>query len=292
MRKVTDIFREKQRTFSFEVFPPKTDKGMESLREALKGMEGLGFDYASVTYGAGGSRRERTFSIARELQEEHGIPALHHFTCVAHSREEVGSILDGMKDSGIFNVLALRGDPPRDNPDWVAGPGHFKYSSDLVEYIKTRYDGTFAVGVAGFPEAHPLAPSRDFDADVLKKKIDAGGDFVVTQLFFDNRDYFSYVERARARGVAVRIIPGILPITSYEGTVKFCAGCGASVPEAVHEIFRPIAEDKDRTLEAGIAYAVRQCRELLDAGAPGIHFYALNKREPVGAILGELKAYR
>jgi methylenetetrahydrofolate reductase (NADPH) len=292
MRKVTDIFREKQRTFSFEVFPPKTDKGMDSLRETLKRMERLPFDYASVTYGAGGSSRDRTFAIARELQEEHGLPALHHFTCVAHSKDEVGSILDSIKACGIFNVLALRGDPPKDDPAWKPGPEHFKYSSELVEFIKSRYDGTFAVGVAGFPEAHPLAPSRDFDADVLKRKIDAGGDFVVTQLFFDNRDYFAYVERARSRGVAVRIIPGILPITSYEGAVKFCAGCGASVPREVHDIFRPIAEDKDRTLEAGIAYAVRQCRELLDRGAPGIHFYALNKSEPVGAILRELQTGR
>jgi methylenetetrahydrofolate reductase (NADPH) len=288
MRKITEIFRSKPRTFSFEVFPPKTDKGMASLRAALAEFERLSFDYASVTYGAGGSNRDRTFDIVREIQEEHGLPALHHFTCVMHTRTEIGAILDRLERSGVYNLLALRGDPPKDQPDWRPGPDNFRYSSELVAFIKERYGERFAVGVAGFPEGHPLAPDRDFDADILKRKIDSGGDFIVTQLFFDNANYFDYVKRLRDRGVQCRIIPGILPITNYKSAVDFAAGCGASIPAKVHEIFGPLAEDHGKTLEAGIAYAVRQCRELLEGGAPGIHFYALNKVEPVASIIREL----
>jgi methylenetetrahydrofolate reductase (NADPH) len=287
MKKLTEVFASKPRTFSFEAFPPRTDKGLETLRAALAAFERLPFDFASVTYGAGGSNRDKTFEIVREVQA-HGLPALHHFTCVLHTRDEVAAILDRLERAGVQNLLALRGDPPRDRPDWKPGPDNFKYSSELVAFIKERYGDRFCIGVAGFPEAHPLSPGADFDADVLKRKIDAGADFVLTQLFFDNRDYFAYVERLRSRGVSCRIIPGILPITNFKGAVDFTAGCGASIPKRVHELFDPIADDQEKTTEAGIAYAVAQCRELLAGGAPGIHFYPLNKIEPVSTIVRSL----
>jgi methylenetetrahydrofolate reductase (NADPH) len=287
MRKITEVFESQPRTFSFEAFPPRTDKGMDSLRAALAEFERLPFDFASVTYGAGGSNRERTFEIVREVQGR-GLPAIHHFTCVMHTRAEVAEILDRLERSGVRNILALRGDPPRDRPDWKPGPDNFRYSSELVAFIKERYGERFAVGVAGFPEGHPLSRDKDSDADALKGKIDAGADFVITQLFFDNADYFDYVRRLRSRGVSCRVVPGILPIANYKGVVDFAAGCGASIPARVREIFEPIAEDPERTAEAGVAYAVRQCRELLEGGAPGIHFYPLNRIEPVRTIIREL----
>ena len=288
MKKLTDIFQSKERTFSFEIFPPKTDKGMIALDGTLQELSALPFDFVSVTYGAGGSSRDTTRAIARMVQECFHLPVVHHFTCVCHTRHEIRAILDELKRLGISNILALRGDPPKDAPGWTPGPENFKYSSELVAFIRTHYQDHFSIGVAGFPEGHPLAQDREFDADILRKKIDAGGDVVMTQLFFDNDLYFDYVKRLRARGVTARIIPGILPITSYEGVVNFCKGCGASVPPRVHELFAPIAGDKEKTLEVGTRFAIDQCRELLAGGAPGLHFYTLNKTEPVRTILAAL----
>jgi len=289
MKKITEIFKTKSRTFSFEIFPPKTEPGYASLLETLEELSALPFDFISVTYGAGGSSRDRTLEIVRLIQEKHRIPALHHFTCVLHTRRDIKRIIDEIKSHDIRNLLALRGDPPRDRPDWQPGPDNFKFSSELVKFIRDNYGDHFAIGVAGFPEGHPLAPSREFDAEILKKKIDTGGEFVMTQLFFDNRDYFDYVKRVRALGVKARITPGILPITNYEGLVNFCKGCGASVPKKVHDLFRPIADDKAKTLEAGTKFALAQCRELLAGGAPGLHFYSLNKTEPVRTIIQAMR---
>ena len=288
MKKLTDIFKSKERTFSFEIFPPKTDKGIEALDQTLRDLAQLPFDFVSVTYGAGGSSRDTTSSLVCAVQQQYDLPAMHHFTCVLHTKEQVRSILDHLKASNVRTLLALRGDPPKDNPDWTPGPENFKYSSELVAFIRGAYGDHFSIGVAGFPEGHPLAVDRAFDREVLKKKIDAGGDFVMTQLFFDNELYFNYVKRLRALGVTARIIPGVLPITNYEGAVNFCKGCGASVPQQIHDIFVPIADDKEKTLEAGTRFAIDQCRALLAGGAPGIHFYTLNKTEPVRTILGSL----
>lgn len=288
MKKLTDIFTAKTRTFSFEIFPPKTPQGADALRLALGELTRLPFDFVSVTYGAGGSSRETTSSLVFSIQKEYNLPALHHFTCVLHTRDQVRAILDELKAGDVRNLLALRGDPPRDNPDWKPGPENFRYSSELVAFIRKHYGDHFAVGVAGFPEGHPLAASPEFDAEILCRKIESGGDFVMTQLFFDNALYFDYVRRLRALGVTARIIPGILPVTSYESAVNFCKGCGASLPQKVHDIFAPIAADKDKTLAAGIRFAVGQCRELLAGGAPGLHFYTLNRAEPVRTILEAL----
>jgi methylenetetrahydrofolate reductase (NADPH) len=288
MRKLTDIFKNKERTFSFEIFPPKTDKGMEALSQTLHDLAELPFDFVSVTYGAGGSSRDTTSSLVCSIQQKYHLPTMHHFTCVLHTKTQVRSILDHLKASDVRTLLALRGDPPKDNPNWTPGKENFKYSSELVAFIREQYGDHFSIGVAGFPEGHPLAKDNAFDADILKKKIDAGGDFVMTQLFFDNELYFDYVKRLRALGVTARIIPGILPITNYEGAVNFCKGCGASIPQQIHDILAPIADDKEKTLEAGMRFAIQQCRALLAGGAPGIHFYTLNKTEPVRTILQSL----
>ncbi len=288
MEKITDILKSEPRTFSVEIFPPKTEKGMVSLEATLTELARLKPDFVSVTYGAGGSSRDTTLNVVRMVQEKYRLLAMHHFTCVIHSRSEIKSILDQLKAHDIRNILALRGDAPKENPGWMPGPENFKYASELVAFIRENYGDFFSVGVAGFPEGHPLAPDRTFDAEILRKKINAGGEFVMTQLFFDNEEYFAYVKRLRAIGVTARIIPGILPITNYESAVNFCKGCGASVPQKVHDIFKPIADDKEKTLEIGTRFAIGQCRDLLDNGAPGLHLYTLNKVEPVKSILKAL----
>jgi methylenetetrahydrofolate reductase (NADPH) len=289
MKKLTDIFLTKKATFSFEIFPPRTEQGLVSLKQTLSELALVHPDFISVTYGAGGAGRDNTLGIVRLVQEKLGVVALHHFTCVVHSRHEIKDILDDLQDHNIRNILALRGDPPKDNPGWRPGPDNFRYASELVKFIRDNYEDFFSIGVAGFPEGHPLAPDRAFDADILKKKLEAGGEFVMTQLFFDNKDYFEYIGRFRGLELPPRVIPGILPITNYEGAVNFCRGCGASVPEKIHKIFGPIAHDKEKTLKAGTQLAIEQCRELLDRGAPGVHLYTLNKTEPVRTIMEALR---
>jgi methylenetetrahydrofolate reductase (NADPH) len=288
MEKLIDIFNSEPRTFSIEIYPPKTEKGMASLHATLAELARLKPDFISVTYGAGGSSRDTTLEIVRLAQEKYKLLAMHHFTCVIHTKGEIKAILDQLKAHDICNILALRGDAPKDSPNWTPGPDHFKYSSELVQFIREHYGDFFSIGVAGFPEGHPLAADRDFDAQILKKKIDAGGEFVMTQLFFDNELYFDYVRRLRALGVTARVIPGILPITNYENAANFCKGCGASIPKKVHDLFAPIAGDPEKTFAVGTQFAIDQCHELLAGGAPGLHLYTLNKIEPVRTILRSL----
>lgn len=289
MNKITDIFKNKQKTFSFEIFPPKTDKGMDHLQGVLDELTQSPFDFVSVTYGAGGSSRDTTTALVCQIQNKYAIPVIHHFTCVLHTKNQIKDILDQLKRHNIRSLLALRGDPPKDNLDWVAREENFKYSSELVAFIRQEYGDYFSIGVAGFPEGHPLAKNKDIDADVLKKKVDAGGDFVMTQLFFDNEFYFEYVKRLKERNITARVIPGILPITNYESVVNFCQNCKAVIPQRVHDIFSPIASDQQKTYQAGIQFAFEQCKELLEKGAKGIHFYTLNKTEPVKTIMNLLK---
>jgi methylenetetrahydrofolate reductase (NADPH) len=288
MERLTDIFSTEPRTFSIEIFPPKTEKGLASLQATLADLARLKPDFISVTYGAGGSSRDTTLEIVRLVQEKYKLLAMHHFTCVVHTKGEIKAILDHLKECDVRNILALRGDAPKDVPNWTPGPENFQYSSELVQFIRDNYGDFFSIGVAGFPEGHPLAADRDFDARILKKKIEAGGEFVMTQLFFDNQLYFDYVKRLKALDVNVRVIPGILPITNYENAVNFCKSCGASIPQKVHDLFQPIANDPQKTLEVGTQFAIDQCRELLAGGAPGLHLYTLNKVEPVRTILHSL----
>ena len=291
MKKLTEIFRAKNRTFSFELFPPKTQEGYEKLLGVIGELAKLKPDFISCTYGAGGGSRDKTLEIVKNIQDKHNIISVHHLTCVIHTKDEIQTILNQIRDAGIKNILALRGDPPRDNPNWQPGTNNFKYSSELCAFVRKIHGNYFGIGVAGFPEGHPLAGNREKDARFLKEKVTAGADFVITQLFFENRDYFDYVKRLRALGVTTGIIPGVLPITDYNGLIKFCAVCGASVPQKIHDIFRPIQNDPKKILKAGIDFAIAQCRELLADGAPGIHFYALNKIHPVDEILKTIRGH-
>ncbi len=287
MALLTELFQKKEKTFSFEVFPAKTPEGHAKLLETVKGLCALKPDFISCTYGAGGGNRDRTFDVVEHIQKAYGISAMAHLTCICHDRAEIEAILREFEKRGIQNILALRGDPPKDDPS--KKPGDLPYSRDLVAFIRSKLGKKPSVGVAGFPEKHLLAPSLEADADYLKQKIDAGADFVITQLFFDNDFYFDYVKRLRKIGVKARVLPGILPITDYAALKRFCELCGTSIPQKVHAIFGPIADDPAKTLEAGTRFAIEQCRALLEGGAPGIHFYTLNKAHPTDEILKAIR---
>jgi methylenetetrahydrofolate reductase (NADPH) len=289
MKTLTEILKEKPRTYSFELFPPKTPEGYQKLLRTIHEMAALKPDFMSVTYGAGGGSREKTFDIVEHIQNKEGIIGVAHLTCVCNTKDDLKNILDEIKGRGIRNVLALRGDPPKDNPDWQPGEDNFHYSCDLCAFIRNEYGGHFGIGVAGFPEGHVLSPDLETDAKYLKLKIDSGADCVITQLFFDNKDYFAYMKRLKKIGVAARVVPGIIPITDYQGILKFCKLCGAKISPEIRKIFEPIQDDKDATLKKGIEFAVRQCRELLNGGAPGLHFYTLNKLHPTDIILKEVR---
>ncbi|VAW17393.1 5,10-methylenetetrahydrofolate reductase, partial [hydrothermal vent metagenome] len=215
MKNITDIFNLKEKTLSFELFPPKTDKGYQNLLKTIEGLCELNPDFISCTYGAGGGSRDKTFDIVELIQNQHNILSVAHLTCVLHTKEEIKNILTNIKSRNIKNILALRGDPPTDNPDWQPTENNFKYSSELCAFTREHFGNDFGIGVAGFPEGHVLCPDKNLDANYLKMKVDSGADFVITQLFFTNQDYFDYCARTKEEGVTVRIIPGILPITNY-----------------------------------------------------------------------------
>jgi len=288
IRKISDILKGKERTYSFEFFPPKTPKGRERLSQVTRAFTDLEPDWFSVTYGAGGSTRELTMDIVDELQERFGVPTMHHFTCIGHSKTELEAIISKMKEKNICNVLALLGDPPQGVEHWEPAPDSLKYCYQLIELIRS-HDSFFSIGVAGFPEGHINCPDKETDSKYLKIKIDAGGEFVITQLFFDNKDYFEYLERTRRIGVKVRIIPGILPITNYQKLLEFCEKCGATIPQRVHDIFKPLDGNEEATYNAGVQFAVEQCNELLEGEAPGLHFFTLNKLDPTRDILNKIK---
>ena len=277
-------------TFSFEFFPPKTEAGERNLAEALEGLGELDPAFVSVTYGAGGSTREKTIEIVKRIKDEHGLEAMAHFTCVGATVPELRSTLDEMRAAGIDNVLALRGDPPAGQEDWRKTEGGLEYSRELVELIAADYP--FAIGGACFPETHIHALSPEEDLEHLAEKVAAGVDFLITQLFFDNGLYFDFVERARAAGVGVPIIPGIMPITQVGQVERMAKLCGASIPAGLGRELHARGEDPEAVLDFGVAYATLQCAELLAAGAPGIHFITLNRSPATRAIVSALKLAR
>jgi methylenetetrahydrofolate reductase (NADPH) len=276
--------------FSFEFFPPKTEQGEQNLYEALSELRTLDPAFVSVTYGAGGSTRAKTIEIVRRIKERYGLEAMAHFTCVASTVPELRATLDEMLSAGIENVLALRGDPPAGQELWVKTEGGLEYSRELVGLIKEHYP--FAVGAACFPETHIHAESPEADLEHLGDKVAAGADFLITQLFFDNALYFDFVQRARAAGIQVPIIPGILPITHIGQLERMTKMCGASIPEGLHRELHAREHQPEAVLDFGVAYATLQCAELLAAGAPGIHFYTLNRSPATRAIVSALKLAR
>jgi methylenetetrahydrofolate reductase (NADH) len=286
--RISDVIGADGPVFSFEFFPPKTAQGEENLYRTIDRLRELEPTFVSVTYGAGGSTRDKTVELVRRIKHDIGIESMAHLTCVGADRDEIEAVLRHLQASGIENVLALRGDPPRDQPAFVRPPHGFGFASELVHFIRSR-GFPFAVGGAGYPEGHVECRDLDQDLTHLKIKVDAGVDFVITQLFFDNADYFAFVARARARGVRVPIIPGIMPITNLAQIERFTAMCGARIPDTLSARLGCVRDDEDAVRALGIAHATAQCRALLAGGAPGIHFYTLNQSPATRAICEQLR---
>jgi methylenetetrahydrofolate reductase (NADPH) len=277
--------------FSFEFFPPKNPDGERALFETVEALRPLGPAYVSVTYGAGGSTRQKTVELVKRLKRESEVEAMAHVTCVGSSRDEIAAVLDEVAAAGVQNVLALRGDPPRGQTVFTPHPEGFRYASELVAFVRASPQRwPFCVGAAAYPEGHVECRELSRDLAHLKGKVDAGVDFLVTQLFFDNACYFGFVERARAAGIAVPVIPGIMPFTNVEQIERFTAMCGASIPPPLRAAMQARREDPDGARELGVAYASLQCADLLRRGAPGIHFYTLNRSPSTRAIVAALRA--
>ncbi|MBV9682368.1 MAG: methylenetetrahydrofolate reductase [NAD(P)H] [Solirubrobacterales bacterium] len=276
--------------FSFEFFPPKTDDGERNLRRALGELRELEPDFVSVTYGAGGSTRGLTLELTKWIKQELGIEAMAHLSCVGATSDELRVILDSLVSAGIENVLALRGDAPRGDTSWRPHPGGLRYSSELAALISARYP--VCVGAACFPEVHPEAVDMASDLRFLKTKVESGVSFLITQLFFDNEVYFRFVEEARAVGIEVPIIPGIMPITDVAQIKTITGMCGSCIPSALLEQLEARAGCPEAALQLGVSYATLQCAELLARGAPGIHFYTLNRSPATRAILAALRLLR
>lgn len=286
--RIGEIISAKRPVFSVEFFPPKTDQGRAGLFDTARQLAELDLDFVSVTYGAGGSTREGTVGITTALKDDLGLEVMAHLSCVGETAQGLDLTLDRLQAAGIDNIFALRGDPPRGESDFIQPEGGFGSSAELAGHITGRYG--FSVGAACFPEVHPEAPDLETDLTYLKTKVDAGAEFLITQLFFDNRAYFDFVDAARAKGIEVPILAGIIPVTGYEHTKRICSLCDASIPVDLEAAMLAAEGDQEAEFNLGVAYAAQQSAELLAAGAPGIHFYALNKAPATRAVLGALRA--
>ena len=285
---IASLFGQGRPVFSFEFFPPKTDKAAEKLMRTVADLgEMLSPDFVSVTYGAGGSTRGRTLELVSRIQNELGTTAMAHLTCVGHTREELAEILRRFGERGIQNVLALRGDPPSGEERFQETEGGFAHANELAEFIQSETD--LCVGGACYPESHPESASAVSDMRWTKAKVEAGARFLISQLFFDNEAYFGFVDHARAAGIDVPLVPGIMPITSVAQIERFTKMCGAVIPEKLHKRLRRYEEDPPSVMAIGIEHAIRQCRELLGRGAPGLHFYTINKSHATRSILAAIK---
>lgn len=285
--KIVDILKGPGPRFSFEFFPPKDEAGVEQLFRTVAELTAIEPAYVSVTYGAGGSTRRLTVELVRRIKSETGIEAMAHLTCVGMTRDEIALEIEHIVNAGIDNILALRGDPPKGQNEFKAEAGGLSHGDELVAFIRERYPH-ICIGVAGYPEKHPSALDFASDLAALKHKVDAGADFVVTQLFFDDRDYFAFVERARALGITVPILPGIMPITNVSQIKRFTAMCGAHVPARLLARLEGVQDDEKALRGMGVTHAVKQCQWLLKGGVPAIHFYTLNRSKATLEILRRL----
>jgi len=288
--RIDQILADRRPVFSVEFFPPKTQEATGQLFVTARSLRELELDFVSVTYGAGGSTREGTVEITKALRNEVGLETMAHLSCVGETREGLSATLDRIAEAGIENVFALRGDPPRGQEDFVQPEGGLGSAAELAEFVSEGWD--FTIGGACFPEVHPEAPDLDTDLAYLKTKVEAGASFLITQLFFDNQVYFDFVAAARARGIEAPIIAGVIPVASFAQTKRICELCDASIPPRLEAAFSAAGGDERAEFELGVAYAAQQCSELLIGGAPGIHFYALNRAPATRAVLGALRAAR
>jgi methylenetetrahydrofolate reductase (NADPH) len=288
--KISQLLNSGRPLFSFEFFPPKDEAAAEGLMQVVRELQALKPDYVTVTYGAGGSTRAKTLELVVRIKRELGIEAAAHLTCVGHSQSEIRSILKELCDRGVENLLVLRGDPPKGQTRFQAHPDGFRFANELAGEAARM--NCFCYGVAGYPEKHVEAQNFEEDLRNLKRKVDTGASFITTQLFFHNEHYFEFVNRARSAGIRVPIIPGIMPITNYTQIQRFVALCGATIPQALIERLESAQNDIESVTRIGVGHALQQCRELLQKGAPGIHFYTLNKSRATREILENLRGLR
>jgi methylenetetrahydrofolate reductase (NADPH) len=289
---IRDIFRDHKTTFSFEFFPPKSDAASEELFVNIASLQSLQPSFVSVTYGAGGSTRDRTHDLVVRIQKETNLTAVSHLTCVCHSKDDMAAILDRYAASGIENVLALGGDPPKTIANYNRANDGFQYANQLVEFIRSRPNVPdsrgFGVGVAGFPEGHPGCPNRLIEMDYLKQKVDAGADYICTQMIFENRDFYDFRERCDLAGIKVPIIVGIMPITSKAGMVRMAElALGVRIPARLLKAVNR-CENDEAVSRVGVHWATEQCRDLLDNNVRGIHFYTLNRSDATRTIYDNL----
>ncbi|MBI1895342.1 MAG: methylenetetrahydrofolate reductase [NAD(P)H], partial [Acidobacteria bacterium] len=287
--RIADLLRTGRRVFSFEFFPPRSEEAARQLEQTIADLRDLRPDFVSVTYGAGGSTREKTIDIVTRIKRETGIEAMAHLTCVGATRDELRAVVDRVADSNVENILALRGDPPKGQTTFVPTEGGFRYASELARFIREHYPERFCLGGAGYPEKHIECGNPAVDLANLKRKVDEGAEFIITQLFFDNRRYFEFVDNARSYGIQVPIIPGIMPITNASQIERFMVTCGVSIPFRLAEALDRRRDDPQAVLQLGIAQATAQCIDLLQGGAPGIHFYTLNRSTATRQVLQALR---
>ncbi len=284
--KIRDLLRERERGVSFEFFPPKSAEGRPKFMKVVHDLERFNPLYASVTYGAGGSTQDRTSHALGWIQEETGLTVMSHLTCIGADRSSMDTLLRDYESRGIDNILALRGDPPRDAPGFDAAAGEFKYAKDLVDFI-ADYD-YFSIAVAVYPEGHFESPSIEKDMEYTKRKIEAGADFAITQMFFDNRYFYEFMDRAKKIGIDIPIFPGIMPVTDCRKIMEFANFCSATVPKSVRDAMEPFLDNPGEMRKLGVELAIKQCRDLLENGARYLHFYSMNRSEEVSAIIDAL----
>ncbi len=286
--KIIELLRAGKRTVSFEFFPPKDDAGFDDLFRTIAALKPLDPSYVSVTYGAGGSTRRKTVELVKKIKHDIGLESMAHLTCVGATQQEIQSVLDDLQAAGVENVLPLRGDPPKGESEFVKTEGGFGYASELVEFVRSRY--SFCLAGACYPEVHPEAPNAEADLDNLKRKVDAGVDFLITQLFFYNDDFFRFRDRAIASGIRPPILAGIMPVLNVKQVKRFTQMCGAAIPAKLLSKIEAVEDDTEAVKQIGVYHAARQCEGLLRDGVPGLHFYTLNRSTATRAIYQQIKS--
>ena len=285
--KIVELLHAGKQPVSFEFFPPKNDAGFEDLFRTIAALKPLDPSYVSVTYGAGGSTRTKTVDLVKRIKHEIGLEPMAHLTCVGATSEEIESVLDDLQAAGVENVLPLRGDPPKGEAEFLKTQGGFAYASELVEFVRSRY--SFCLAGACYPEKHPEATSAEIDLDNLKRKVDAGVDFLITQLFFDNDDFFRFRDRAAAGGVRLPILAGIMPILNVKQVKRFTQMCGAAIPLKLLSKIEEVEDDAEAVRQLGVYHAAQQCEGLLHNDVAGLHFYTLNRSTATRAIYQQIK---
>ncbi len=281
--KIRDVFGKIEKGISFEFFPPKSSGGKENFMRVVHDLKKYGPLYVSVTYGAGGSTQDRTFNALKWIKEETNLNVMSHLTCIGAAKSSMDAILTDYISHGINNILALRGDPPKNVPGFDAAKGEFKFAKDLVGFVK-KYD-YFSIAVAVYPEGHQESPGIEKDMEYTKQKIDAGADFGITQMFFDNKYYFDFMDRARKIGINIPILPGIMPITDCRRVEEFASFCNATIPGEIKKRFEPLLDKPEEMRKIGVELAVKQCEDLMKNGVKYLHFYTMNKSETVSEII-------